>query len=159
MTDCLMDYQQIIDILPHRPPLLLVDRVIELQTGPKGHIHATKCISGLDPYFAGHFPGNPLLPGVYIIEGLAQASAILCFKSLYSTFTEVERKCVLTGIDEAKFRRPVVPGDVLHYYAQIERSRGSFCWMTCSAKVDGEVVAEAKLSAMVGSPPVKKATP
>lgn len=151
-----MTWEEIIDTLPHRPPLLLVDRVVELI--PDEHVHALKCISGLDPYFAGHFPDQPLFPGVYIIEGIAQASGILCFKTLIARGLKPEKKCVLTTVDSAKFRKPVVPGDVLHYYARIERSRGPFVWIAGEAKVNDEVVAEIKLSAMVGNVFDKKGT-
>lgn len=150
-----MSYQEVADTLPHRPPLLLVDKVVDLRTGES--IHAIKCISALDPYFAGHFPAQPMFPGVYIVEGLAQASGILCFKTLEAQGETPVKECVLTSIESAKFRRPVVPGDVLHYHARIERSRKPFVWISGEAKVDGELVAEVKLSAMIGSPVNRKA--
>lgn len=151
-----LDWQEIVDTLPHRPPLLLVDRVENLIPGEM--VHAIKCISSLDPYFAGHFPEQPMFPGVYIIEGLAQASALLCFKTMAARGEAPAKKCVLTSVDSAKFRKPVVPGDVLHYFARIEKSRGNFVWIAGEAKVGNEVVAEVKLAAMIGNPLDKKGT-
>lgn len=149
-----MDYNDIIGVLPHRPPLLLVDRVLDLRLGET--IQAIKCISGLDPYFAGHFPNQPMFPGVYIVEGLAQASAILCFKTFAAKGQGVTNQCVLTGVEGARFRKPVVPGDVLHYFCKLEKSRGNFVWITGEARVNDEVVAEAKITAMIGNPLAKK---
>jgi 3-hydroxyacyl-[acyl-carrier-protein] dehydratase len=146
-----LTYDGIIDLLPHRPPLLLVDRVLtfDVEDVAAMAIEATKCVSSLDPVFAGHFPGNPVFPGVYIVEGLAQASALMCFTYFRRKGMAFEAKCLLTSIDEARFRKPVVPGDVLHYHVKYERSRGHFAWFHGVAKVDGEVVAEAKFSALL----------
>lgn len=149
-----LNYEQICELLPHRPPLILVDRVLELVPGE--FIHAIKCISALDPYFAGHFPGMPVLPGVYIIEGLAQSSAIMCFREWQLAGVQFEHKCLLTSVDEARFRRPVVPGDVLHYHTKFEKSRGHFGWFSGIAKVGDDIVAEAKFSAQLSSPLSKK---
>lgn len=146
-----LNYSEICELLPHRPPLILVDRVLDIDFESLA-IHAIKCISPLDPYFAGHFPDLPLLPGVYIIEGLAQSSAVMCFQNFVRLGLPWERKCMLTTVDEAKFRRPVVPGDVLHYHTKFERARGPFAWFSGVAKVDDEVVAEAKFSAMLATP-------
>lgn len=145
-----MDHNDIANCLPHRAPILLVDRVLEMKLGES--IHATKCVSALDPYLAGHFPGNPVVPGVYLIEGLAQASAILSFKTLENAGgKDFERVCLLTGVDEVRFRKPVVPGDVIHYHAKQEKIRFPFVWFTGEIKVDNEVVAQMKISAMLGS--------
>jgi len=143
-----LNYQQIVALLPHRAPLLLVDRVIAIDFEAMT-IEATKCVSSLDPVFEGHFPGNPMVPGVYMVEGLAQASALLCFEYFTAHGVEFTPRCLLTGIDEARFRKPVVPGDVLHYHVKYERSRGMFAWFVGQATVDGEVCAEAKFSALL----------
>lgn len=148
-----LTFEQIRELLPHRPPLLLVDRVLEISHGES--IHALKCVSGLDPYFAGHFPNMPVVPGVYLVEGLAQTTALLCFMTFEHRGEPYEKKCMLTSIEEAKFRRPVVPGDVLHYYAKYERNRGPFYWFSGQVKVDDEVVAEARISAVLS--PTSKA--
>ena len=149
-TTISMNHQEVLRYLPHRSPFLLVDRVESLVSGKE--IHAIKAVSGIDPYFEGHFPGNPLFPGVYIIEGLAQAAGILCFKTQELLGHDFEKKCVLTGVQEAKFRKPVLPGDTLHYKVTVEKSRGPFFWLNGTALVDQQVVAEVKLSAMMGSP-------
>ncbi|MCA2961679.1 MAG: 3-hydroxyacyl-ACP dehydratase FabZ [Silvanigrellales bacterium] len=146
-----MTHEDIVALLPHRAPLLLVDRVVAVDYDAM-EIEATKCVSGLDPVFAGHFPGNPVMPGVYLVEGLAQASALLCFSYFESKGIPYERRCLLTSIDEARFRKPTVPGDVLHYHVKYDRSRGHFAWFTGQAKVDGETVAEAKFSALLPTP-------
>lgn len=149
-----LDIRGIMQAIPHRPPLLLVDRVVEIIHGE--FIHASKCVSALDPYFQGHFPDNPVFPGVYVIEGMAQATAILWVKTLEHRGLPAAKACLLTGVQEAKFRRQVVPGDVLHYFAKLEKHRGQFFWFSGTAKVDGEVVAEVKFSAMLGNPQDKK---
>lgn len=151
----LLNYEQICGLLPHRPPLILVDRVLDIDFDALT-IHATKCVSPLDPVFAGHFPDNPVFPGVYIVEGLAQSSAVMSFQYFVHTGTPFERKCMLTTVEEAKFRKPVVPGDVLHYHTKYDRSRGQFVWFSGIAKVDGEVVAEAKFSALLATPLLRR---
>lgn len=143
-----LDWHAITGLLPHRPPLLLVDRVLELDTAGLS-IEATKCVSSLDPVFEGHFPGNPVFPGVYIVEGLAQTSALLCFVYFREKGIAFEPRCLLTSVDEARFRKPIVPGDLLHYHVKFERARGTFAWFSGQAKVGGEVVAEAKFSALL----------
>ncbi|MEY4064213.1 MAG: hypothetical protein RIR26_421 [Pseudomonadota bacterium] len=148
----LYDYQKVCELLPHRPPLLLIDRVISIDFETL-EVHALKCVTAGEPYLAGHFPGQPIVPGVYLIEGLAQTAAAMCFANFERQSTAVEKKCMLTGVDEVKFRRPVVPGDVLHYYAKYERHRGPFVWFNGTVKVDGEVVAEAKFSAVLAQAP------
>ncbi len=147
-TACVLDHKGIEELLPHRYPLILVDRVLEVD-GIKS-IHALKAIGGTEPVFQGHFPGESVWPGVYIIEGLAQASAVLVFHHLKNKGRLDSNRCLLTGVEDARFRRPVVPGDVLHYYVTLERVRNRFAWYSGIAKVDSEVVAEAKFSAMLG---------
>jgi 3-hydroxyacyl-[acyl-carrier-protein] dehydratase len=148
----LMDYLKVCELLPHRPPLLLVDKVQSIDFDTL-EIHAVKCVTGGESYLAGHFPGQPIVPGVYLVEGLAQTAAAMCFANFERQGTKVEKKCMLTGLDEVKFRRPVVPGDVIHYYAKYERHRGPFVWFTGIAKIDGEIAVEAKFSAILSQAP------
>jgi 3-hydroxyacyl-[acyl-carrier-protein] dehydratase len=146
-----LDYARICSLLPHRPPFILVDKVLECNFA-KMEIHAIKCVSALDPYFEGHFPGNPVFPGVYMIEGLAQTSALLCFEFFDRMKVEYDRKCYLTGVSEAKFRQPVSPGSVIHFHCEIEKTRGNFVWFKGEAKVDGKIVAEASFSSILSGP-------
>ena len=150
-TDFRMDHKQIAATLPHRSPLLLVDRVSSIDFSAM-RILARKCVSGLDPVFAGHFPTEPMVPGVYLVEGLAQTSALLCFRYFETTGVDFVRECRLTGIDESRFRHPVVPGDVMEYDVTLERFRGTFAWFHGIVRVDNEIVAESRFSALLPKP-------
>ncbi len=140
-----MDIRGILACLPHRYPFLLVDRVIEIE--PRHRIVALKNVSANEPFFQGHFPGLPVMPGVLIVEALAQAGAVLLLHDL----PERERKVVyFTGIDAARFRRPVGPGDQLTLTMEVVKLRARTCKMRGRAEVDGGLAAEAEiLSAMV----------
>jgi 3-hydroxyacyl-[acyl-carrier-protein] dehydratase len=129
-------------LLPHRYPFLMVDRVVEIGGGKA---RTTKNVSHNEPFFVGHFPGHPVMPGVLIIEALAQSAAILALAELKA---ESQRMFVLTGIEKARFRRPVVPGDRLEMEVAVLRNRGPLWKMRAEARVDGEVAVEAELSAM-----------
>lgn len=142
-------YDVITKYLPHRSPLLLVDRVEEVVPGVS--IIALKMVSSQEPVLQGHFPNQPVLPGVYIIEGLAQASAILMFRSYEERGTAYTNETLLTGVEEARFRKVVQPGSVLRYQVKLRRERGFFAWFEGIAEVDGEVAAEAKFSARVST--------
>jgi len=139
------DIEWIMSILPHRYPLLLVDRVLEME--PRQRIVAIKSVTMNEPHLQGHFPGRPVYPGVLIVEGMAQAGGIL----LLHEQPDLERKLLLfTSIEEAKFRRPVVPGDQLRYEVEVLRLRSSYCKISGRALVDGQLAAEAIMaSAMV----------
>jgi 3-hydroxyacyl-[acyl-carrier-protein] dehydratase len=135
--------------LPHRYPFLLVDRVIECVPGKR--IEAIKNVTVNEPFFPGHFPGNPVMPGVIILEALAQAAGILAFKTA-GVVPDEKSRFYFVGIDDARFRRPVVPGDRLVLRATLERAiRGIWKFATL-AEVDGEVAASAT---MMVAPEVK----
>jgi len=141
----IMDVRGILDRLPHRYPFLLVDRVVEIVPGQR--IVAIKNVSINEPFFQGHFPGAPVMPGVLILEALAQAGAVL----LLSDIPDRASKLIyFTGIDEARFRRPVVPGDQLRLTMEVLKLRSRTCKMRGLAEVEGETAAEAEiLSALV----------
>ncbi len=138
-----LDIQEILRLLPHRYPFLLIDRVRDYTAGE--NITAIKNVTINEPFFQGHFPVEPVMPGVLIIEGMAQAGAVLAF------LTEKERVgeslVYFTGIDKARFRRKVVPGDQIVYDVVIVRRKGKVIKMECKALVDGAVAAEALLMA------------
>lgn len=131
-------------LLPHRYPFLLVDRVKEFE--PHQRIVGFKNVTVNEPFFQGHFPGRPVMPGVLIIEAMAQTAGVLVFKSGGPVGKTV---MYLTGIDEAKFRRPVVPGDQLRFEIEVLKKRPPFWKMQGKAYVDNEVVCEAVVTAMV----------
>lgn len=144
-----MDIQAVLAQLPHRYPFLLVDRVIECIPGER--IHAIKNVTVNEPFFPGHFPGRPVMPGVMILEALAQAAGILAFKTA-GVVPDEKSLFYFVGIDDARFRRPVVPGDQLVLKATLERAiRGIWKFGTV-AEVDGQEAASAK---MMVAPEVK----
>ncbi len=136
-------------ILPHRYPFLLVDRITELEEGKS--IVGYKNVSISEPVFQGHFPDHPIFPGVMIIEGMAQVGGVLAFKSLSIEEQEdAENKVVyFMSIDKAKFRAPVTPGDQLIYNISVSKRRGAVWQFNAKALVDGKVVAQAELKAMI----------
>jgi 3-hydroxyacyl-[acyl-carrier-protein] dehydratase len=136
------DLDRFLRMLPHRYPFLMVDRVLEIGAGKA---RTLKNVSHNEPFFVGHFPGSPVMPGVLIIEALAQSAAILALAELKS---ETQRMFVLTGVEKARFRRPVVPGDQLEMEVAIIRNRGPLWKMSAQARVGGDLAAEAELSAM-----------
>lgn len=141
----MIDIQRILTCLPHRYPFLLVDRVVELVPGER--IEAIKNVTVNEPFFPGHFPGRPIMPGVLIVEALAQAGGIL---ALHTTRECTEGKLMLfRGIDRVRFRRPVTPGDQLRLHVRVEKQRRGFWSFEAEARVDGEVATEAHLSAVI----------
>lgn len=139
-----MDIAAIASLLPHRYPFLLVDRVVELTAGER--IVALKNVTVNEPFFVGHFPQHPLMPGVLICEALVQAGGILARASVAPLDETLERPAdrlaMLTGLDRARFRRQVSPGDQLRLEVAILRRRGTFWKMEGKARVDGKIVAE-----------------
>ena len=139
-----MDIAAIASLLPHRYPFLLVDRVVELAAGER--IVALKNVTVNEPFFVGHFPQRPLMPGVLICEALVQAGGILARASVAPLDEALERPAdrlaMLTGLDRARFRRQVSPGDQLRLEVAILRRRGTFWKMEGKARVDGKIVAE-----------------
>ena len=137
-----MDIREILDHLPHRYPFLLVDRVLEVEPGKS--IHAYKNITMNEPYFVGHFPHHPVMPGVLIMEALAQAAGILSFKTMGSK-PDANSVFYFVGIDDCRFKKPVMPGDQLHLHIEIMRQMRGIWKYKAEARVDGQVVAEATL--------------
>ena len=137
-----MDIREIMDHLPHRYPFLLVDRVVDMELGK--WIHAYKNVTFNEPYFTGHFPHHPVMPGVMIMEALAQAAGILAFKTAGEKPTK-DSLFMFAGIDDARFKRQVLPGDQLHLHVEIERWMRNVLKLKAEARVDGELAAEARL--------------
>ena len=137
----MLDITQILAILPHRYPFLLVDRIIEHEAGKR--VVGIKNVTLNEPFFEGHFPGVPVMPGVLIVEAMAQTAGVMMLANL----PDRESKLVFfTGIDGAKFRRPVVPGDQLRLELTVLRLRPRYIKLRGEAYVDGELVAEAEIS-------------
>ena len=139
-----MEQADIQALLPHRYPFLLVDRVLELD--PDRRIVGIKNVTINEPFFQGHFPGRPVMPVVLILEAMAQVGGLLAFRSMGQSKRPV---VYLTGVDGAKFRKPVVPGDQLEYHVRKIRNRGRVWRFYGEAKVNGQIVAEAEISAML----------
>lgn len=135
------DIEWILSVLPHRYPFLLVDRVLEMED--KKRIVALKNVTMNEPFFGGHFPGRPVMPGVLLLEGMAQAGGLLLLHGIPNR----ESKLVyFSGIDDAKFRRPVVPGDQVRFEIEVLRLRSMYCRLAARATVDGQLAAEAVIS-------------
>jgi 3-hydroxyacyl-[acyl-carrier-protein] dehydratase len=140
----LLDINEIQKILPHRPPFLLVDRIIEME--PRKRVVGLKNVTMNEAFFIGHFPGYPIMPGVLIVEAMAQTGGVL----VLSDVPDRERKLVLfAGIEEAKFRQPVVPGDQLRLELEVLTLRKTVVKMRAQATVDGRLVAEATIMCVI----------
>src|SRR5690349_21821422 len=138
------DIQRILSALPHRYPFLMVDRIVDIR-GDQSAI-GIKNVTANEPQFLGHFPGNPVFPGVLMIEGMAQTAGAICVMSLG---TGRPQNVYFLTIDKAKFRKPVVPGDTIEYLMTKISQRRKMWWYRGEAKVAGQLVAEAEVAAMI----------
>jgi UDP-3-O-[3-hydroxymyristoyl] N-acetylglucosamine deacetylase/3-hydroxyacyl-[acyl-carrier-protein] dehydratase len=140
----IIEVDEIMRVLPHRYPFLLVDRILEIEPGKR--VVGVKNVTINEPFFQGHFPGHPIMPGVLIIEAMAQVGGML----LLGAVPDPQSKIVyFTSLNNVKWRRPVKPGDQLRFELDMLQVRGLMCKMRGVAKVDGEIVAEAEMGAMV----------
>ena len=145
--DTNLDIQKIMEFLPHRYPFILVDRVLSLEPGKK--VVALKNVTINEPFFQGHFPGAPIMPGVLIIEALGQTGGILAFSS--QSKEKPGSIIYFTGIDKVRFRKPVVPGDQMILELEMLKLRARVVKMAGKALVDGTLVAEAEMMAAMGT--------
>ncbi|WP_443019489.1 3-hydroxyacyl-ACP dehydratase FabZ [Sphingomonas adhaesiva] len=143
------DVARVMQALPHRYPMLLVDRVEEIVLDRS--IRATKAVTINEGFFQGHFPGRPIMPGVLIVEALAQAAGVLAVESL--GLAGSGKLVYFMAIENAKFRKPVEPGVLLSLEVEFVQKRSSVCKFAGVAKIDGQVAAEANFTAMIADPP------
>lgn len=140
-----IDINGIMEMIPHRYPFLMIDKVTDIEPSKKAT--GIKCVTMAEPHFQGHFPVKPIMPGVLIIEAMAQTAAVLV---VHSTGLESKGKVVyFMSIDNARFRRPVVPGDVVYLHVETLRQRGNVWKLSGKAKVNDQVVSEAVFAAMI----------
>jgi 3-hydroxyacyl-[acyl-carrier-protein] dehydratase len=140
------DIVKVLDLLPHRYPFLLVDKILEID-GDNSCI-GIKNVTFNEPQFTGHFPRHPVFPGVLLIEGMAQTAGAICVFSKMG-FQEAPKQVFFMTIDKAKFRKPVIPGDRVEYHMRKLNHRRNMWWYRGEAKVDGTLVAEAEVGAML----------
>jgi 3-hydroxyacyl-[acyl-carrier-protein] dehydratase len=140
------DIAEIMKALPHRYPFLMVDRIINMQ-GDNSAI-GIKNVTANEPQFLGHFPGNPVFPGVLLVEGMAQTAGAIC---ILSTKLDGPRTVYFMTIDKAKFRKPVTPGDTVEFHVTKIAHKRNMWWFRGEAKVNGQIVAEAEVGAMLGT--------
>jgi len=139
-----LDIMRLMELLPHRYPFLMVDRIVDILDDES--CIGIKNVTINEPHFAGHFPERPIMPGVLLIEGMAQTAGAVCI----FRFASAQPKLVyFMTIDKCKFRKPVVPGDIVHYHVRKIRNRKTIWKYAAEARVDGALVAEAEISAMI----------
>jgi beta-hydroxyacyl-ACP dehydratase FabZ len=140
--------QEILDTLPHRYPFLLVDRILELEMGKR--VVGIKNVTINEPFFQGHFPGHPIMPGVLLLEAMAQTGGVLAMRSAEAEGIDIKNKVIyFMTIDKVKFRKPVLPGDQVRFELDLIKARSNVRGFKALALVDGAVVAEAELMAMI----------
>ena len=139
------DTRRVMELLPHRYPFLMVDRIVDMDRDESAV--GIKAVTVNEPFFQGHFPAFPVMPGVLIIEGLAQTAGALCVHHLGATYKP--QLVYFMGIDRAKFRKPVIPGDRLELHVKKLKKRGNIWRFQCEGIVDGQKVAEAEISALM----------
>lgn len=144
-----LDVRAVMAALPHRFPMLLIDRVETMEL--KKFIHAVKAVSINEPFFQGHFPGRPIMPGVLLVEAIAQAAGILAVESL--GLAGSGKLVYFMAIDGAKFRSPVEPGCLVDFHVEFTQIRGNICKFAGKASVNGKLAAEAQCTAMIADPP------
>lgn len=140
-----MDIAEIQRMLPHRYPFLLVDKILDVEPGKR--VVGLKNVTINEAFFQGHFPGHPIMPGVLVIEAMAQVGGVLLMRTLKATADK--KLFYFTGIDRARFRRPVLPGDQVRFEVELVQLRSRNCKMRAYAYVEGKVAAEAELSCLV----------
>ena len=138
-----LNIQEIIEILPHRPPFLLVDRITACEPGKSAT--GIKCVTMNEPFFTGHFPGQPIMPGVLILEALAQTGAVAAL----SLPENKGKLAIFGGVKHARFKRPVVPGDVLELSCELLEQRGPVGYGKAVARVEGKIAAQAEITFVI----------
>jgi 3-hydroxyacyl-[acyl-carrier-protein] dehydratase len=139
------DIQEILRLLPHRYPFLMIDRIVDIRG--EEHGIGIKNVTVNEPHFLGHFPDNPVMPGVLLIEGMAQTAGVLCLRQMRSS--ERRRAVYFLTIDKAKFRKPAVPGDTIEYHVNKVAHRRNMWWYRGEAKVGDALIAEAEVGAII----------
>jgi 3-hydroxyacyl-[acyl-carrier-protein] dehydratase len=139
------DIREILRLLPHRYPFLMIDRIVDIHGDERGV--GIKNVTINEPQFLGHFPDNPVMPGVLVIEGMAQTAGVMCLRQMSKT--EQRRAMYFLTIDKAKFRKPAVPGDTLEYHVNKLAQRRNMWWYRAEAKVGDTLIAEAEIGAII----------
>ena len=145
-----MDVNEILRLLPHRFPMLLIDRVVSLEKDRS--IHAIKAVSVNEPFFAGHFPTRPIMPGVLIVEALAQAAGVLAIQSM--GLADAGKLVYFMAIENAKFRKAIEPGHLLDLHVEVVQAKRTVCRFRGRAEIEGVLAAEASFTAMIADVPV-----
>src|SRR5271154_581786 len=140
-----VDIREILKLLPHRYPFIMIDRIVDIRGDEHGI--GIKNVTFNEPQFLGHFPDNPVMPGVLLIEGMAQTAGVMCLRQMKAL--EHRRDMYFLTIDKAKFRKPAVPGDIIEYHVNKIAQRRNMWWYRAEAKVSGALIAEAEVGAII----------